>query len=485
MSDNNLNNDETIINSNEINPKKGKFTLFVIIGVVIVICAIVIFLFIRGKSQSKVSENLDKIFDPNKPIIVAKGDKYGYITHNGKMMIEPKYDVAGDFSGKYAKVATKIDGKKTMNYQIIDKKGNVKMSFESYSGPKYHSDYDVWEIEDKLYDGNLKLITKKNVNVDYISNGMFEYKDNDKDESGIMNYKGKVIFSWSGTSISAEIPDVEETEEELYASVTNYEDRGVIISLKTGKILYTIDDVKNNYIYEEEDSIFRILNKENEKEKFLYFSDDKLAYEVSDIDDLTIFDSINKILEIDYGYNYETLNKKNRYAYYDVKNKKLLDSKPSTLDSSEDNLLESLYGYKKYSCSSKEGIMSGDKVIISCEYDDVDFININLYQYMKNTKKQELVLLEKDDKTTLINLKNQKELSTFDSVYINDYDSSTFIKVSLRDNKGVIIYNLLTGKSMTFDKNDKIDINSNYIVVTKNNKDVYYNTEFKEVYKSE
>ena len=51
--------------------------------------------------------------------------------------------------------------------------------------------------------------------------------------------------------------------------------------------------------------------------------------------------------------------------------------------------------------------MSGDKVIVPCEYDDIEYLDINLFNYMKS-KGKELVLLEKDRKLVLYNIKNSK-----------------------------------------------------------------------------
>ena len=47
-----------------------------------------------------------------------------------------------------------------------------------------------------------------------------------------------------------------------------------------------------------------------------------------------------------------------------------------------------------------------------------------------------------------------------------------------------MIYNLLSGKSMTFESNDDINIGSNYITIEKDNKITYYNTKFKQIYVS-
>ena len=102
------------------------------------------------------------------------------------------------------------------------------------------------------------------------------------------------------------------------------------------------------------------------------------------------------------------------------------------------------------------------------------------------SKKQDLVLLEKDDVTTLFNLKNKKELVSFDSTSVYDYSTSTFIKATIYGDgytkKNIIIYNILSGKSMTFEADKDVSIYSNYIVVEEDDSDIYYNTNLEQIY---
>ncbi len=487
------------INQNNATKKpKGKKTGLIIL-VLLILIGIGGFFVFKHFGTGKTDVDLNSIFDPNKPIIVKNNGKYGYITSEGKTMIEPQYNNVNDFYGDYAVVTVDNPNKDSYNetiYQIIDKKGNVKLSSESYSAPKYYSTYNLWVVDGILYDSKLSKVLGEGITVEYVSNGYFEYTDSLKNESGIMTYKGKKIFTMPGTSVSADISDNEYNKDDLYAAVKTYSDpeKEVIISLKTGDILFTSEDAESYYISEKDSGLFYYYNHKLDdgykNRKFLFFINNKLAYQTAEVvDEVEVYDYQNQILEIDYGYNYEELGKSQRTYYYDVKNKKMLDKRPSnstSLDDLEIDLIEQTYGFKEYSSSGRYGIMSGDKVIVPCEYDDIEYLDINLFNYMK-LKGKELVLLEKDRKLVLYNIKNSKSITTFNSSYIYDYDDSTFIKISLYEEdgyttKGYTVYNLLSGKSMDFGKSDDISIGSNYVTIKKDGKKIYYNTNFKQIY---
>lgn len=482
-------------------PTKKENKKILLILSIIAIIGIGIFGYFKFFRNNSKAADLNAIFDPNKPIVVKNSGKYGYITSEGKTMIEPQYKGANDFYGNYAVVSIDNPDTNAYNktlYQIIDKKGNVKLTSNSYSRPEYYSTYDIWVVDGVLYDSKLNRMLSEGIKVDYIAYEYFEYRDTVKNESGIMTYKGKKIFTIPGTSISADISENEYNKDDLYATVKTYSDpeKEVVISLKTGDILFTSEDAESYYISEEENGLFYYYNHKLDdgykNRKFLFFINNKLAYQTTEVVyEVEVYDYQNQILEIDYGYDYKTLGKTQRRYYYDVKNKKMLEKKPSTSTSTTDlklDLIERTYGFKEYSSSGKYGLMAGEKVIVPCEYDDIEYLDINVFNYMKS-KGKELILLEKDRNLVLYNLKNSKAITTFNSSYVYDYDDSTFIKVSLYEEdgyttKGYTVYNLLTGKSMDFSKKDDISIGSNYITIKKDGKKIYYNTNFKQIYEA-
>lgn len=499
---NNLNSTTTEEEKNKSLKNKllnKKTILIVLVIVVVVALAFILIKNIGGNSSPKA--DLDSIFNPDKPIIINDNKKYGYITAAGKMMIEPQYRDANDFYGDYAMVT--IDNPDTKSYdktinQIIDKKGNVKIVAKNYTKPKYFDVYNVWLIDNVLYDSKLKKLSAEGAKVEYIDCGYFKYENSEKNESGIITYKGKKVFKTAASSISTSLSENEYNQDDLYVAVDihNKPEKSVVVSLKTGDILFTLENSENYYLLEEGDGIFSYydtkVSRGYENSVYLYFTNNKLAYQTTDkVEDVKISDYKNKIIEIDYGYDYEDLGKSQRRYYYDAKNKKMLDKDPDNSASSELNaaLMENTYGFKMFSSSGKYGLMIGNKIVIPCEYTEINLLGDNLFNYMQS-KGKNLVLLEKDNKTILYNVKNSKSIITFDSNNVRDYNDSTFIEVSLYENgssarTGYMVYNLLTGKSMTFNKDNEVFVESNYIEVKKDKKTTYYNTKFKQIYVTE
>lgn len=213
-----------------------------------------------------------------------------------------------------------------------------------------------------------------------------------------MTYKGKKVFAIQATSLYISISANEYNDDDLYACVSVYGaadiKKKLIVSLKTGDILFTLED-DGYYIANDDNGIFYYYNMSLadgfKDRKFLFFINGKLAYQPTDkVDDLTIYDYQKQILEIDYGYNYTELGKNQRWYYYDVGNKKMLDAKPNSSTTLEDlqlGLLEKQYGFKEYSSSDKYGLMSGDKVVVPAEYDDIKYLEVSLFNYMKSKGK--------------------------------------------------------------------------------------------------
>lgn len=154
-----------------------------------------------------------------------------------------------------------------------------------------------------------------------------------------------------------------------------------------------------------------------------------------------------------------------------------------------DDLFDGLdyHGYKVVSENSKYGIKKNDKNIVPIIYDDIDFLVEDLFNYVKNEKKQELALAVQENKTSLIDVKTQKIITTFDTENVFQIRGSTFLWVKFFEegSKNIsknLVYNVLTDKSMEFEGDVNITIESNYIKVNQNKMNVYYNTNFKKVY---
>lgn len=455
--------------------KVKKLLPIIIATLVILVLIITTLIFTLGR------KNDDKVigltFDPDKPIPVKQNDLYGYISaSNGKEIISAQYTEANPFYGDYAIVELKEDG--SNKYCVIDKKGKVKLS--SLTTIKYISEYGLYIADETLYNQNFKALTDDNIKVSYKGSGYSSYikydKDNKAIEGGVLNNTGKKIYSYkfkdSEEFFSCTISEVDERLEEEYAKVNVDNEKYAIINLKNGKMVY---DYTDKSILVDDDNIFTISSDGNQ-ESVICLSKNKIAYETSDDVEISYYDIDNKILQIyDSNKDYS-----NRYSYYDLKNNNMLSEKPSKETA---NVIESLTGYKSFSSDNKHGVMKGDKTILSCEYDDIEFLSPTTFNYIKSKTRKELVLAKKDGNYELINLKNKKSIFSFKAYSVDSYSQSTFVKAKLSDSKETCVYNLLTGKSMNFDSDSQVSVYSNYIIVTKNNTKTYYNTKLNEIYK--
>lgn len=455
--------------------KVKKLLPIIIAAIVILVLIITTLIFTLGR------KNDDKVigltFDPDKPIPVKQNDLYGYISaSNGKEIISAQYTQANSFYGDYAIVELKEDSS-TKNC-VIDKKGKIKLS--SSSTIKYISEYGLYIADETLYNEDFKALTDDNEKVSYKGLGYssyIKYDENNKAiEGGVLNNTGKKIYSYkfkdSEDFFSCTISEADERLEEEYAKVNVDNKNYAIINLKNGKIVY---DYTDKSILVDDDNIFTISSDDNQK-SVICLSKNKIVYETSDDVEISYYDIDNRILQIyDSNKDYS-----NRYSYYDLKNKNMLSEKPSK---ETDNAIESLTGYKSFTSNNKHGVMKGDKTILSCEYDDIEFLSPTTFNFIKSKTRKELVLAKKDGNYELINLKNKKSIFSFKASSVDSYSQSTFVKAKLSDSKETCVYNLLTGKSMTFDSDSQVSVYSNYIIVTKNNSKTYYNTKLNEIYK--
>lgn len=444
-----------------------------IILVVVVILVAVGFFFVT--TDNKV-ENIDleelilKAFDSNRPILIKENDKYFYVKTNGKLINEEHYKRAEEFVGEYTKVD---DGH---SYRLINRNGNTVIEFEQYRSTEYIPEYDVWVIDDILYDSKLKPILSEEFEVEYIGQGYFEFYNFSTEESGILNYKGKIICSLNESNISANISENEYDQSELYAKIYT-DDKSYVVSLQTGDILYEHTD---DSLYSSSDGIFYSYSDNME---YFYFNNDKLAYKIADVSNLKVHNYENKILEIDYGYNYEDKGKTQRYYYYDLKNNKFLEEEP---EKSEviNNLEKLTAGYAIFQQNSKHGVLYDGKVLIPAEYEDMGLLPLESFAYM-NSKGKPLALGKKNKKIYLINLKNNKVVETLE---VENFDIEyTFIHGYSYDKSykkvNNFVYNLETGKMINIEDSYDVAIYTNYITINGANSKVYYNNKLEEIYR--
>ena len=442
--------------------------------IIAVICLLIIGLLfsIFGHKNNKF---IDYIFDSNMPIPIEKNGLYGYISaSNGNELIPAKYTNAKQFYGDYA--VTELTEKGSTKYFVIDRKGKEKLSSDTRIN--YVSEYGLYIIDNKLYSNNLKCLTDDSMQVSYRDFGFCSYTKYNKDkvaiEGGILNQSGKKVFTYkfkeSENFFTCTISEADERLGENYAKVNINNEKYAIVDLKNGK---KICDLTENSVIVEEDNIFKILS--NNERKTICIVKDKIVYETTDNVEVTYYDIDKKILQI---YD-STKDYSSRYSYYDISKKSLLASKPERENYES---LSSLTGYTSFTVNGQHGVMKGEKIILPCEYEDIEFLSPTVFKFIKSKNNQELVFVKSNGIYSIINLKNKKSVFDFKAPLIDTYSTSTFVKARLSDSNETVVYNMTSKKSKKFDSESNIEVFANYIVVSKGNVREYYNTKFKKIY---
>ncbi|MGN0967576.1 MAG: WG repeat-containing protein [Candidatus Coprovivens sp.] len=479
-------------------PKKGMnkkilIPIIAVAAVALIVVALLVVPKILGGSGADDLAKAKTVLDTDRPIPIKEDGKYGFISSKGKVIIEPKYEDVGEFYGDYAVVALENDDDDAWTdykYQVINQKGKEQLDEAVYLEPEYYPEYGIWVIDGKLYNDRLKQTSAEGEDISYIGQGYLTYSNMEKDKSGIMTASGKKVWSWDGWSIDADLSENDYSDEDLYAIVRSYldDEQEVILSLKKKKIVYELEDHDNNQISEEDNGVFSIFDTNTYKTHTrMYFYNGKLAYESKDseLEDINIYDYEQQIIQLYYGYdsNYDSV-----YEYYDAKKGKEVDK--STLEEKneyeDEDLYELKYGFKPFESSYKYGLMSGDKILVQSKYEDIHFLEYNIFLYMKEVKNKELVLFETEKEMILMNVNNQKEIAKFDADYVGMYSSSSFLKLEqyedYHDTEKYIVYNVITGEQKEFDGDVNIELGSNYITVEDDGKITYYNTKLESIY---
>lgn len=470
-------------------PKKSNKSIFIIIGAVVAVIAIVVSVILllnmspSEKKQEK--EKIDAIFNPEQLIKVKKNDKYGYIDTKGKVVIDTKYEYATDFRGDYAVVRTEVEkeGLTRTIYQIIDNKGKAKK--EANLSIEYIEENESWIIDGELYNKSMKKISPEGVRVSHKDDNYFLWVNSEKKTGGIMNEKGKQIYTYNfqegESSIYLTIPSVDDTQKDTYC-IVNVEDKYGLVNCATGVV---VRDMKEERISSNTDNIFTIKDIDTyDFKELIYVQDDKIMYQTT-----------NKEIDLYYYPGYVSIRDgskdySERYSYLHTATGEVKTERPETTSDDDDeeelNEWESFTGNKKFSCDDGYGLMNDETFTLPCEWQDLEYLEINLFKYLKSNNK-EYIYGEKDGKTYLIDLKEKKAIVEFNASYITKKNDTTFIYYTDATAKNRKVYNLLTNKSLSVDSDKSLTVYSNYITVkdSANNKLKYYNTNLEMIYEGD
>lgn len=473
-------------------------------------------------------------------IKIEEKAKTGYIDNSGEVIVKPKYLYGTDYYKGYAVVKNYnslygiLDSKGKTKIAF----GNIftaTLYGNRYVVSKFTSD----GLKMGLLNENLDELTRfKYDNLTYSKSGVFIFTRDET--MGIMNSDGKEIYTYKvdevdDRNISIEISNLTEgNDSDLYAKI-KINSSSTIINTTTGKEVYkyTLDDI--NVL---DNNVFYIKNNSG-KNKYFIIKNDKVVYESSDykrirvenlnsdiaigikedasIDYINLIDKkvINNDDSIKYTYSdgvilkeqYNFNAKKIMYTIYtpskefgtfsDLKpydNKyvngylkiktendkyEFVNKKGNVITKKEYEELSDFNknGYAIVSNDNLYGVIdSKGKEIIDEKYDEIIFLNDNLFKNVKKISKNELFIFKENNKYGIINSDGKVVIKA----NYDDFDTITtkypIIEGTYNGEKFLI--NLNTLKELSIKVSDKVEIYDNYIISSLN----YYNYNGEQIY---
>ena len=469
----------TIETQKKSNKKKIITIIIIFVAIVLTVIGAVVLL---PNNKTTEKENIDNFFDPEKPIRVKdKNQMYRYIDQEGKYITNNVYLYATEYYNNYAIVTTETikDDIKVHVDQIIDKNGNVKK--ETQGSIEYHEKLNLWLIDYVLYDSNLKQISPKDilVNIADDDHEYFEWVNTKNNTGGIMNSKGEITYTYHFQEDEDYI-SVEPTEtdrKDKYCIVGIESDKSAIVNCDDGTVVY---DYTEHYIDDEDDNIFEILDDDTyDLIEIMYIQDNKIVYK-STSEEISIYYNEKYLTIRDGSKDYD-----DRYSYIDLTTLQTSKEIPDGSDDDYEDLSdwEKETGYKKFSCSDGYGIIEKDQILIQCNWDYIDYLDINVYKYL-SSKKHNYIITEKDDNIYITDINSKKQIATLNTSYIIKNSESLFIYYTDKNTKETVLYNLLTNKTVAIPKDYSVYIYSNYAVAKDYSTDTtkYYNNDGKLIY---
>lgn len=411
-------------------------------------------------------------------IKIEEKSKIGYINDNGKVIVRPKFLYGSDFYKGYAIVKNYnnlygiINGKG--NNEIAF--GNI-FSADLYSNRYIVSKFTNEGLKMGLLDSDLKEVTRfKYDNLSYSKSGVFMYVYDDT--MGILNNDGKEIYSYKvdeidNKDISIEVSNIKDNKQLNNYAKIKVNSSSTIINLSTGKEVfkYTLDDIRvldNNVFY---------INNKNGNNKYFVISDDKVIYQtdqykrlrVEDIDsfiaiaikddasidyiNLLTKEKLNKDGNVKYTYSdgvlleemYNFQTKKNEY--------KIITPKKNLATFSDINLVDNEFvnGFAKIKTDNDKYnfINKSGNIISNKEYEQVSDFNKNGF-----------AIVENDNTYGIINTNGKEIIPTkYDNIIF--LDDNLFSNVAKKTNEQLFIFQE-KGKYGIINANSKILIKPIY-----------------------
>jgi hypothetical protein len=450
--------------------QKRVFYALMIASTVVLVAAVVVFGVIRPFRTMVLGVNVNQRFDQNQLIPFKENGLFGYMNTKGKVVISPRFDKAGSFTGRYA-IVTSGDKDK-----IINREGDVQVEALRDS-VFYEPVSQTYLAGGTLYNANLKRVSKNKFDVRQGSRGLYPYAEGDK--HGIMNARGKTIYDCGNSSCEVTVSTTVKELSDAYALISIKAGSKVIVNAKNGKKVLeygnqTEVEIKDN-------NIFAVMSTDNGKAAtfYRYIENNKVAVEAEDGVVFSLFDPKNHYFLTDFGEGWADKNRSSRYAFYRQKDNTFFTTaarRALSIDELATGLSRSNCGDNKY------GINSGDSEVLKCEYDDIELLDAPLFVFLEKRVGQRIVILKKDNKYTLYDINKNKILMSTESPIQISKDSPFFAAYDNKSEK-VMVYNAITGATQQLSTSDATSWTqgANFFSINSAGKIRYYNNRLEEI----
>ena len=339
--------------------------------------------------------NIKSLYDKNNLIKYFSNGLYGYINYKGEIVINAKYIEASDFYNGYAVVNG--DNKK----EIININGEHMLDVSANS-KGYNVDYDYWYLNGTLYSGKL-LKLKDEVNFVDGSDKYFYYYNFDLKKTILIDYTGKSIYEFDGKDIKFVVKTGSYTNDLIYAE---YSGKYMIINPDNLNVIYD----SNEKITLLDDGIYK-------KDRFYYIYDDETYYPF-DAKNVTLVDKYKKVLKIEVSDT--------EVYYHDIINNSKLDDYVE----GSGGIVDSQFNYDIVLCDKEKNLyslMKDGNTLLECKYDEIEFLNDNLHEYIKSKNGQEFVLAKNVELDIIYN--TRIKFNSLEEDYVNRsyVDGSPFV----------------------------------------------------------
>ena len=521
------------LKTNNKKNKTGNLTVaYILLGLLIILCTVVIVIMFFNKTQNKKSES---IANSNSFFISDKNENYAIFDVDGNKLTDFEFT---RYSYGFVNGATEVENKKGEE-GIVSSSGKMVVDFGKYE--YINKNGSLYEVTTK--EGNEILLNASGKNLGsmensylhtYISDSTYYYSilETDK-EYKLLNYNGDIITTFNKIEGTDE-PRV--SNDDPYISIF-YNQKSYIINLETEKVILTFDNKKHFCINN--------VNLENNKEltlntcvgsfetqdtvEFKFINDGKSIFEKTDSDCKNIyFDAGNNLIcHQDFSEQY-ILDKTNgekkfnissysspRYAYKNLNNYIVDKDNTNKIDFYKDGKLvktvngriveneyteqeiylveyhESLLGNNQYYFYNSDGALLNNEFYSRAENFDEHGIAIvykNKY-YLINKKGEKVskeyssvrsqayvsspvyIATDSNNNEILIN-KDGEELCLGKSINLEDRLDTTFAKITTNEGE-YILYNTKTKKEIIKTKSN-MQLHNQYLTIEEDNKTKYY-----------